>query len=151
MTALLVLKEDVSDKPVRWPSRFVSCSHGQLVHNARRCAGHTLTTRGLQVIVSLLISSIMLGKQGASLGAIIRTTNRKQELKMLVGELARARGSNISQELLARARRATEHGERGIELVRLPVPSFARFLLATAERVCPAALLASLHSALFRP
>ena len=74
------------------------------------------------MIVSLLLSSIMLGKQGTSLVAIIRTTNRKQELPMLVGELTRARSSNIPQELLARARRATELGEPGTELVRRPLP-----------------------------
>ncbi len=77
------------------------------------------------MIVSLLISSIMLGKQGTSLVAIIRTINRKQELQMLVGELSRARSSNIPQELLARARRATELGEPSMELVCRPVPSFS--------------------------
>ena len=118
MTALLVLKEDVTDKPVRWPLRCVaSCSlcplpswpapHRQLGCNALQCAHQARTFRELQVIVSLLISSIMLGKQGTSLVAIVRTTNRKHELQMLVGELARARGSNTPQELLARARRAT--------------------------------------------
>ena len=55
------------------------------------------------MIVSVLLSSIMLGKQGTSLVAIIRATNRKQELQMLVGELTRARSSTIPQELLARA------------------------------------------------
>ncbi len=74
------------------------------------------------MIVSLLLSSIMLGKQGTSLVAIIRTTNRKQELQMLVGELERARSSNTPQELLARARRATELGEPGTELVCRLVP-----------------------------
>ncbi len=85
------------------------------------------------MIVSLLISSIMLGKQGTSLVAIIRMTSRKQELQMLVGELTRARSSNIPQELLARARRATELGEPGMELVCRPLPSSARFLLATGK------------------
>ncbi len=141
MTALLVLKEDVTDKPVRWPLRFVaSCSlcplPSQLAPhpsrqpgcNALRCAHQALPVRrGLhwQVIVSLLISSIMLGKKGTSLVAIIRTTNRKQELQMLVGELTRARSSNIPQELLARARRATEKSDPGMELVCSPVPSFS--------------------------
>ena len=74
------------------------------------------------MIVSLIISSIMLGQKCTSLVAIIRTTNRKQELQMLVGELTRARSSNIHQELLARARRATELGEPGTELVCRPVP-----------------------------
>jgi hypothetical protein len=78
-----------------------------------------------QVIVSLLISSIMVGKKGTSLVAIIRTTNRKRELQMLVGELTRARSSNIPQELLARARRATEYNDPGTELVCSPVPSFS--------------------------
>ena len=74
------------------------------------------------MIVSLLISSIMLGKQSTSLVSIIRTTSRKQELQMLVGELTRARSSNIPHELLARARRATELREPGMELVCRPVP-----------------------------
>jgi hypothetical protein len=167
MTALLVLKEDVTDKPVRWPPRFVAsrslcqlpsrlapaaaAPHRQLHCNALRCARQARIVRRLQVIVSLFLSSIMLGKQGTSLVAIVRTTNRKHELQMLVGELARARGSNTPQELVARARRATEYGEPGMELVRRPMPSTARFLLATAKRVCPAALLESTHSAPFRP
>ncbi len=75
------------------------------------------------MIVSLLISSIMLGKQGTSLVAIIRTINRKQELQMLVGEFKRARSSNIPQELLARARRATGLGKPGMKLVCRTAPS----------------------------
>jgi hypothetical protein len=82
--------------------------------------------------VSLLISSIMLGKQGTSLVAIIRTTSRKQELQLLVRELTRACSSNIPHELLTRARRATERGEPGTELVCCPVPYRKRCLDATA-------------------
>jgi hypothetical protein len=119
--------------------------------NALRCAHQALNVRGLQVIVSLLLSSIMLGKQSTSLVAIIRTTNRKQELQMLVGELKRARSSNIAEELVARARRATELGEPGMELVCRPVLSSARFLLATVKRVCLAALLESTQSVPIRP
>ena len=69
------------------------------------------------MIVSLIISSIMLGQKCTSLVAIIRTTNRKQELEMLVGELKRARSSEIRQALITRARRASELGEPGTELV----------------------------------
>ncbi len=79
--------------------------------------------------MSLLISSIMLGKQGTSLVAIVRTTSRKQELQMLVGELTRARSSNIPHELLARARRATELREPGMELVCRPVRYASDWLL----------------------
>ena len=50
----------------------------------------------------------MLGVKATSLGAIIRTTNRKQELEMLVTELTRARSSNIPPALFERARHATE-------------------------------------------
>ncbi len=63
----------------------------------------------------------MLGVKVTSLNAIIRTINRKQELKMLVAELAlrRSRGSNIPVELMQRARRATEqwNGPGDIETV----------------------------------
>ena len=52
----------------------------------------------------------MLGWKGTSLNAIIRTTNRKQELQMLVEELTRARGSSIPSELAVRVRCATELG-----------------------------------------
>ncbi len=100
--------------------RARSTSSASVQRSAMRASRSTV--RGLQVIVSLLLSSIMLGKQGTSLVAIIRTTNRKQELQMLVGELTRARSSSIPQELLARARRATELGEPGTELVRRPLP-----------------------------
>ncbi len=65
-----------------------------------------------QVIVSLMISAAMLGVKVTSLNAIIRTINRKQELKMFVAELTlpRSRGSNVPPELMQRVRRATEHG-----------------------------------------
>ncbi len=86
--------------------------------------------------MSLLISSIMLGKQGTSLGSIIRTTIRKQELKMLVGELTRARSSNVPEALLTRARRATELGEPGTELVSRPLPSQVVRLLVRLHREC---------------
>ncbi len=61
-----------------------------------------------QVIVSLMVSCIMLGVKATSLNAVIRTTNRKQELTMLVGELTRVRSSNIPAELFQRAGRAAE-------------------------------------------
>ncbi len=52
----------------------------------------------------------MLGWKGTSLSAIIRTTNRKQELQILVEELTRARGNNAPPELVVRVRCATELG-----------------------------------------
>jgi hypothetical protein len=73
------------------------------------------------VIASLLVSAVMLGVKVTSLNAIIRTINRKKELKMLVAELAlpRSRGSNIPVELMQRARRAPElwRGPAEIETV----------------------------------
>ena len=75
----------------------------------------------MQVIASLLVSAVMVGVKVTSLTAIIRTINRKQELKMLVAELAlsRSRGSNIPVELMQRARRASErwNGPAEIETV----------------------------------
>jgi hypothetical protein len=72
--------------------------------------------RRAQVVVSLLVSTIMLGKNSTSLIAIIRTINRQQELEMLIGELAQS-PSSIPMELMERARRATQHGPAEIELV----------------------------------
>ena len=73
------------------------------------------------MIASLLVSVVMLGVKVTSLNAIIRTINRKQELKMLVAELAlsRSRGSNIPVELMQRARCASErwNGPAEIETV----------------------------------
>jgi hypothetical protein len=71
-----------------------------------------------QVIASLLVSAVMLGVKVTSLNAIIRTINRKQELKMLVAELnlKRSRGSNIPVELMQRARRASERWNRPAEI-----------------------------------
>jgi hypothetical protein len=89
------------------------------------------------VIVSLLISSIMLGKQGTTLVAIIRTTNRKQELEMLVGELSRARSSNIPKELLAHARRATERGEPSMELVCRHVARIREVSITDCKAIVP--------------
>ena len=77
----------------------------------RLCAAGTRLERAdAQVMASLLVSAAMLGVKVTSLNAIIRTINRKKELKMLVAELAlpRSRGSNIPVELMQRARRATE-------------------------------------------
>lgn len=71
----------------------------------------------MQVIVSLLVSAVMLGVKISSLNAIIRLTNRKQEIEMLTKELTRARSSNIPAELIERARRATEIREPGVETV----------------------------------
>jgi hypothetical protein len=72
-------------------------------------------------MASLLVSAAMLGVKVTSLNAIIRTINRKQELKMLVAELAlpRSRGSSVPVELMQRARRATEpwNGTAEIETV----------------------------------
>jgi hypothetical protein len=62
----------------------------------------------------------MLGVKSTWLNAAVRTTNRKQELEMLVTELTRARSSNIPPALFERARRATElilHEHAGIEMV----------------------------------
>jgi hypothetical protein len=55
--------------------------------------------RRAQVVVSLLVSAIMLGKNATSLIAIIRTINRQQEIEMLIGELAQS-PSNIPMELM---------------------------------------------------
>ena len=59
----------------------------------------------------------MLGVKISSLNAIIRLTNRKQEIEMLTKELTRARSSNVPAELIERARRATEIQEPGMETV----------------------------------
>ena len=73
---------------------------------------------------SLLVSAVMLGVKVTSLSAVIRTINRKKELKMLVAELAlpRSRGSNIPVELMQRARRATEHGPAETKMVCVLAP-----------------------------
>ena len=77
-----------------------------------------------QVIASLLVSAVMLGVKVTSLNGIIRTISRRQELKMLVAELAlpRSRGSNIPVELMQRARRATEDGPDEMKMVCVLAP-----------------------------
>ena len=59
----------------------------------------------------------MLGWKGTSLNAIIRTTNRKQEIQMLITELTQARGHNGLPELAVRARSLTELGHSEFEMV----------------------------------
>ena len=90
------------------------------------------------------MTAIMLGVKATSLGAIIRTTNRKQELQMLVGELSRAGivsssmhliETRIPQELMERVRRATEHAPPGMEIVRALLP-----VAASRATECPRAL-----------
>ena len=73
----------------------------------------------MQVIASLLVSAVMVGVKVTSLTAIIRTINRKQELKMLVAELTlpRSQGTNIPAELMERVRRGTEHGPAEMSVV----------------------------------
>jgi hypothetical protein len=73
----------------------------------------------MQVIASLLVSAVMLGVKVTSLNAIIRSINRKQELKMLVAELTllRSQGINVPAELMQQVRRATEHGPAEMKMV----------------------------------
>ena len=95
-----------------------------------------------QAIASLLMTAIMLGVKATSLGAIIRTTNRKQELQMLVGELRRAGivsssmhlETSIPQELMERVRRATELAPPGMEIVRVLLQ-----VAASRATECPSA------------
>jgi hypothetical protein len=90
----------------------------------------------VQVIASLMVSCIMLGVKATSLNAVIRTTNRKQELTMLVGELTRVRSSNIPAELLQRAGSADElspEDDKTSTMVCALCSSVARGLSATSE------------------
>jgi hypothetical protein len=73
----------------------------------------------MQVIASLLVSAVMLGVKVTSLNAIIRSINRKQELKMLVAELTllRSHGINVPAKFMQQVRRATEHGPAEMTMV----------------------------------
>ena len=132
LTALLIFKEDIIDKTVRLAtSQFVASAcaaalsgstvgSGGYLEAARLCdAGTGLERFDAQVFASLLVSAVMLGVKVTSLDAIIRSINRKQELKMLVAELTlpRSQGSNIPAELMQRVRRATEHGPAEMSVV----------------------------------
>jgi hypothetical protein len=108
----------------RYAVRIGSGSGGYL-EAPRLCdAGTGLERSDAQVIASLLVSAVMLGVKVTSLNGIIRTINRKQELKMLVAELnlPRSRGTSIPVELMRRARRATEHGPAETKMVCVLAP-----------------------------
>ena len=71
------------------------------------------------MFASLLVSAVMLGVKVTSLNAIVRTINRKKELKMLVAALtlSRSQGSSVPAELMQHVRRATELGPAEINVV----------------------------------
>ena len=135
LTSLLIFKEDIIDKTVRLAtSQFVASAcaaalsgsavgSGGSLEAPRLCDAGTgvtgLARSDAQVIASLLVSAVMLGVKVTSLNAIIRTINRKQELKMLVAELnlPRSRNSNIPVELMQRARRASEQRPAEMKMV----------------------------------
>ena len=103
-------------------------------------AGTGLERSDAQVVASLLVSAVMLGVKVTSLNAIIRTINRKQELKMLVAELnlPRSRGTSIPVELMRRARRATEHGPAETKMVCVLAPqplSVVRYMQSHPTRL----------------
>ena len=99
---------------VRVDSRLRRLSRGS---KALRCT--ELERSDAQVTASLLVSAVMLGVKVTSLNAIIRTINRKQELKMLVAELTtlRSQGINVPAAIMQQVRRATEHGPAEMKMV----------------------------------
>ena len=93
---------------------------GGYLEAPRLCdAGTGLERSDAQVVASLLVSAVMLGVKVTSLNAIIRSINRKQELKMLVAELTllRSQSINVPAELMQQVRRATEHGPAEMKMV----------------------------------
>ena len=122
LTALLIFDENIIDKTVRLATSHFAAS-AALFGSTVGSGGSAMRAPGsdgpMQVIASLLVSAVMVGVKVTSLTAIIRTINRKQELKMLVAELTlpRSQGSNIPAELMQRVRRATEHGPAEMSVV----------------------------------
>ena len=106
--------------PLRCPHRHTAQEAISALEASRLCdAGTGLERFEAQVIASLLVSAVMLGVKVTSLNAIIRSINRKQELKMLVAELTllRSQGINVPAELMQQVRRATEHGPAEMKMV----------------------------------
>jgi hypothetical protein len=65
-------------------------------------------------MVSLLISTFMVGVKSTSVIALVRTTVRKQEIKMLLAEFEKA-FTRVPSSVLERARRFTIHPPEGTE------------------------------------